>query len=119
MVADEMTPAQVRRTSAANKIYGLSVLLALGAGIALWVAVGKPKEFYTKNGLFHAKVGLFILMGAASVIPTKFFKKSRSSESNVALPKSVLMSIRFQLLLLLAIPLLATLMAQGIGLSAE
>lgn len=119
LVSDEMTPLQVRRARVVNSIYGLTSLIVLGAGVALWVAVGKPKDFYSKNGLFHAKFGLFVVMGLLSIAQSRFLRRSSGSEGNVELPKSVKMTLRIQLLLLLVIPFLATLVAAGVGLKAE
>ncbi|MEO0663163.1 MAG: DUF2214 family protein, partial [Planctomycetota bacterium] len=118
LIKKEMTPAEVKRASVVNAIYGVSALLALGAGVALWVAVGKPKEFYTKNGLFHAKFGLYLLLGGLSIVPTLFLRRSRAAGANVTPPKSVAMALRFQLLILLVMPLLASLMAAGVGLKS-
>lgn len=74
------------------------------------------------NSLFHAKLGLFILVGLLSILPTLVFIKWRSTVKAGQVPapsaRQVLLvtwSIRLELLLLLVIPLLAALMARGYG----
>lgn len=118
LVKARMTRGELNRLARIDGIYGLSAILAVAAGLLLWFAVGKPAEFYTKNWILHLKVTLAIIMGIISIHPTLFFLKNRKGEDQnelVDVPKSIVMAIRVELLLLLIIPLLATLMAQGIG----
>jgi putative membrane protein len=106
----------LKKVAVIDLIYGISAVVVLVAGLSLWIGVGKPKEFYTSNFIFHIKLTLFILMAILSIIPTLFYIKSRKSgESVITIPKYIIMVIRFELLLLLIIPLLAVLMARGIG----
>jgi putative membrane protein len=86
----------------------------------LWY--GKGLDYYLGNSLFHTKVGLFILVGLISVVPTFVFLNWRNSLKAGEVPqvsarqaRLVIMAIRLELLLLLAIPLLAVLMARGYG----
>ena len=74
------------------------------------------------NSLFHAKLGLFVLVGLLSILPTVVFIKWRKTVKVGQVPdpttrqmRLVIWSIRIELLLLLVIPLLATLMARGYG----
>lgn len=102
--------------------YGISAILVLltGAARALWY--GKGLDYYLHNGLFHAKVGLFLLIAALSIVPTITFLKWRQSlragrvpEISPGQAKRVIHCIRAELLLLLIIPLLAVFMARGYG----
>ena len=79
--------------------------------------VGKPVAFYSHNPVFHAKLGLFGLIGIVSIYPTIFFARNKKGgpADTVRLPSAVIWSVRLELLLLLAMPLRATLMARGIG----
>ncbi|WP_338846011.1 DUF2214 family protein [Massilia sp. W12] len=106
---------EVRRLARIDALYGLAALLVLGAGLSLWLIGAKGAAFYSKNPVFHAKLGLFALMGLASLIPTVFFLKNRSLPQ-VNAPASVRLIVRMQLLALPLLPLLAVLMARGIGL---
>ncbi len=98
--------------------YGMAALSLLGAGLTLWLGgYGKPSEFYTHNSIFHVKLTLFILIGLLSIYPTVFFIKNRKGEPEdfVTVPRSIFWLLRMELLLLAIIPLLAGMMAKGIG----
>lgn len=111
--------AELKRIAIVDAVYGLAALAVLGAGLSLWLLVGKPADFYSHNPVFHAKVGAFVLMGLISLYPTVFFvKQRRNPAAAIEVPPSIIMAIRLELLLLLVIPLLAVLMAHGFGLPA-
>jgi len=118
LITSEMSIQQLKRVAIIDTIYGISAMVVLAAGLLLWFSVGKPAEFYTKNGLFHAKITLFIVIALLSIYPTVFFlKQKKSAQSTITIPKSILMVIRTELLLLLMMPLLAVFMARGYGLA--
>lgn len=111
---------EIDRLSKIDGVYGFTVLVLLGAGLTLWLGeYGKPEEFYSQNALFQTKLGLFLVIGLLSIYPTVFFFKNRKGDPAelVTIPKSIFWMIRFELLLVFTIPLLAGLMAKGIGLS--
>jgi putative membrane protein len=60
---------------------------------------------------------LFVLIGILSIYPTVFFLKNRKGDplEEVAVPKGIFWALRLELLLLVIIPILAGLMAKGIG----
>ncbi|MET1080634.1 MAG: DUF2214 family protein [Pseudomonas sp.] len=102
--------------------YGVSagLVLATGAARVLWFSKGL--DYYLHNGLFHAKLGVFILVGLISALPTFTFINWRNDLKAGQVPTLsprqaglVMLTIRLELLLLLCIPLLATLMARGHG----
>ena len=102
--------------------YGISAGVVLFTGLARVLWYGKGLDYYLGNSLFHAKVGLFILVGLISVVPTFVFLNWRNSLKAGEVPqvsprqaRLVIMVIRLELLLLLVIPLLAVLMARGYG----
>ena len=111
-----MTRAEIKRMAILDNIYGIATIIVLAAGFTLWFGVGKPAEFYSSNGIFHAKIGLFAIMGILSITPTIFFFKNKKGnpEETVEIPKKIIMMIRIELLLLFLMPLLASLMARGI-----
>lgn len=117
LLKEKMTRKEIHRLSIIDAIYGISALVLLGAGLSLWLWLGKPVEFYSKNWVFHLKLTLFLLIGLLSIYPTIFFIKNRKGEPSelVHIPKRVKMLLRIELLLLFIIPLLASLMAKGIG----
>ncbi len=117
LVKAQLSRDEIRRVAVFDAIYGISALVVLLAGLSLWFWVGKPAEFYSKNPLFMIKLTAFVLMGLCSIVPTLFFLKQRnSSEPFVLIPKRIVWFIRFELIFLVVIPLLAVLMASGYGL---
>ena len=117
LLKKEMTRAEIKRVSRIDAIYGLAALTLLGAGLTLWLGgVGKPTEFYSQNWIFHTKLTLFIMIGLLSIYPTIFFIKNRSDGLElVQIPALIFWMLRLELLLLFIIPLLAGLMARGVG----
>jgi len=121
-------PLDVRR--ARNLIitdlaYGVCAGVVLFTGLARVLWYGKGLDYYLDNSLFHAKVGLFIVIGLISVVPTFVFLNWRNSLQAGEVPqvsarqaKLVTGVIRLELLLLLIIPLLAVLMGRGYGVIA-
>lgn len=109
---------EIARLATIDAVYGVAALILVGAGLTLWLgSIGKPSVFYSKNWIFHTKLTAFIVIGLMSIKPTIFFTRNRKGnpEEIVAVPKSVFMMLRMELLLLFIIPLLAGLMAKGVG----
>ena len=114
-----MTRKEIGRLSKIDAFYGLAAIVLLGAGLTLWFGgISKPTFNYSKNWIFHLKVGLFAFVGILSIYPTVFFIKQRKGDAaeTITIPSKLIWMIRLELILLLIIPLLATLMARGIGL---
>jgi putative membrane protein len=113
----QMTRREIKRLSSIDGVYGLASILVVGAGLTMWFGVGKPAEYYTQNWIFLTKMGLFVIVGLLSIYPSVFFARQRKGDPAelVELPNSIKWSIRAELLLLALIPLMATLMARGIG----
>ncbi|MFN3952030.1 MAG: DUF2214 family protein [Thermaurantimonas sp.] len=116
-VKSQMTRRELACLSRIDALYGIAAIALLAAGFTLWFWVGKPAEYYSKNYLFHAKLGVFTLAGILSAWPTVFFLKNRKGDPNeiVQVPKRIRWMIVVQLSLIATIPLLAGLMAKGIG----
>jgi putative membrane protein len=108
-----------RNLARVDAVYGLSAALVLLCGLTLWFWIGKPAAFYSGNPLFHLKVGLFVLIGLLSVYPTRFYLRHRKSTAEqISVPRPLIWVLRTEIGLLLLLPVLAVLMARGIGLSA-
>jgi putative membrane protein len=120
LLRPSLTRGEVRRAAVLDLIYLITAILILGTGLVQWFGVGKGAVFYTKNPIFHVKVTLFLIMGLVSIYPSIWIAKNKKGDvaDGLQTPKAVLMCIRLELLLLVVIPLLATLMARGIGLRA-
>ena len=115
-IAKTVGKEDIRQLLKVDAVYGLSAIIVLLCGLALWLWVGKPSAFYNSNPIFHAKLSLFVLVGLLSIYPTVFFMKQRKTDSDtIAVPAGVIRVLRIELALLAVIPLLAFLMARGIG----
>ncbi|MFT7196992.1 MAG: putative membrane protein [Marinoscillum sp.] len=117
LVRREMTLSKLNLLSKVDGLYGMGAMISVGAGLVMWFAIGKPSDFYSSNFLFLTKVGLFTLVGIASIWPTVYFLKFRKSkgEDLTEVPFYLIWIIRFEVALLLILPLLAVTMANGIS----
>ena len=110
--------ARLARTDAGFGVAAGCVLLSGGARAAFGL---KGWAFYAHNPVFHTKVGLFVLVGLISIVPTVMFLRwRRSSQSDAAwrVPVAEWTRARRYVLvemhLLVLIPLAAVLMARGL-----
>lgn len=116
LLKPELSLEQIKRLRKFDGFYGLSALVTLLMGLLLWFAVGKPANFYSPNPIFHIKVACFVVVGLLSIIPTVFYLRAARAEADVIkVPARIILLVRIQLLQLLVIPLLAVLMAHGVG----
>ncbi|MDH4092894.1 MAG: DUF2214 family protein [Cyclobacteriaceae bacterium] len=118
LLEKELTRAEVTRLSRIDAVYGIAAIILVAAALTLWLgSIGKPAIFYSKNWIFQTKLTLFVIVGLLSIHPTVFFIKNRKGNPAeiVEIPRSVFWMLRFELLLLFIIPLLAGLMAHGVG----
>jgi putative membrane protein len=122
LLKKQLTRAEIGRLSRIDAVYGIAALILITAGLTMWLGgVGKPSEWYTKNWIFHTKLTCFLTVGLLSIYPTVFFIKNRKGNPDevVSIPGKLVMILRLELLLLFVIPLLAGLMAHGIGLNND
>jgi putative membrane protein len=118
LLKKEVTRAELDRLSKIDAVYGIAAVVLVSVGLTLWLgSIGKPAIYYTKNWIFLTKVGLFSLIGILSIYPTVFFIKNRKGDPDelVKIPQSIFWMLRLELLFLFVIPLLAGLMARGVG----
>ena len=120
-----MTGSRIRVLARLDLLYMGLALLALGSGAARVVWFGKGAAFYLHNPVFYIKLALFFAVGLISIPPTlQYLRWMRSLESgatNVVADYQVLRVRRLiviELSLFALIPLMATLMARGIGMQA-
>ncbi len=85
------------------------------AGMALWLATGRPSDIYLHNPLFHAKLALFMVMMLLSFPAAVYLKRAATPDGNARVSRPVIVALRLQLPLLLCIPMLAWMIARGIG----
>jgi putative membrane protein len=120
LLKKEMARSELARLSRIDAIYGIASITLLAAGLTLWLGgIGKPAEFYTNNPIFLIKLGLFTVVGLLSIYPTVYFIKSRKGNATEVLnvPSAISWMLRLELALVFIIPMLAGLMAKGVGLS--
>ena len=117
-----MTGSRIRLLVRLDLLYLGVALLALGSGAARVVWFGKGAAFYLHNPVFYIKLALFLAVGLISIPPTlqylRWMRSLNSGVANVAADYQVLRVRRqlfVELILFALIPLMATLMARGIG----
>ena len=117
LLRKEMKRSEIARLQSLDVLYAVMVVIVLATGFAQWFLVGKPAGFYDNNPIFHTKISLFLIIGAVSAYPSVFFGKQKRGDPDefVKVPSGITWSIRAELGLLALMPLLATLMAKGIG----
>ena len=114
ILSSQMTQKELKKIIFLDIIYAISAFITLGAGLMLWLSIGKEASFYSTNWVFHVKLTLFIIMALLSIYPTKFYRKSQKLDQDVVeMPKMVIMLVRMQLLLVFVIPFLGVLIARG------
>ncbi len=105
----------------ADALYGLAAILVLITGFIRVFYLAKGSSYYFHNYLFLTKLGLFLIIGLLSIYPTVVFLKWRKLEVNSRLELSAGEYSRIQRLILtevilaFIIPLLAAMMARGMG----
>jgi putative membrane protein len=94
--------------------------LLTGAMRLFWGAKGSA--YYLANPVFHAKFGLFVAVALLSILPTVRFigwSKAARADAGFTPAAGAMAGVRrllmLELLVLAAIPLLATLMAHGVS----
>lgn len=100
---------------------GAALLLLSGFARAAWTDKGGV-EFYWDNPLFHLKLAVFTVVGLLSVYPTRQYLRWRRVTGSGDTPQvddqtigRMLILVRLELAVGSLIPLLAVLMARGIG----
>ena len=104
-------------------VYGLAALVLLLTGIARVLHFGQGSAFYTENPLFWWKVGVYLAVGGLSLYPTITYilwalplRKGELPQVSEALANRLAWILNIELAGFAAIPLMATLMARGVGL---
>ena len=118
----QLTVSEARRLLFLDLTYGVVSLLVVGTGFcrALWFAKGW--DFYLNNPIFWTKVGLFVTWALLSLPPTLHFLSWRrgitAGEAPAIAPRTyrrIRLCLHLELTLILVVPILAVLMARGVG----
>ncbi|MBB5018866.1 putative membrane protein [Chitinivorax tropicus] len=119
-----MSANQLKALGRIDLLYGGLAGAQIATGVfRLWLEKGVA--YYLHNGLFHAKLMLFVMVGLASLYPTiHFIRLNRGAQGETVmvpqdLVRKIMMVIRLELFLMLLIPLFATMMARGMGIGAH
>ncbi len=107
----------------ADVIYGLAGIVLLVSGILRVKYFGQGGDFYTHNPIFWIKVGMFVFVGLLSLYPTITYvlwaiplSRGELPEVSYSLVSRLRLILNIELFGFSVIPLLATMMARGIGL---
>jgi putative membrane protein len=103
-------------------VYGLAALGVLGTGILRVLYFGQGSSFYTENPLFWWKVGTYLAVGTLSLYPTITYilwaiplRKGELPQVSESLATRLKWILNIEILGFALIPLLAALMARGVG----
>lgn len=122
MLHSQMPPAHIQRLARIDLFYGIAAGVVFLTGLLRFAYFGKGTHFYLGNPLFYVKVGMFLLVALISIYPTVQFLSWRKRLKQDQMPAvdtqrvaRLRAVIRLELGLLIVIPLLAVLMARGMG----
>ena len=118
-----LTLPWVQRLGRVDLLYLVTAILALSSGLLRLFFGAKGAAFYYNNPVFWVKIGLFIIVGLISIIPTMRFilwaKRLQGGERNSTIgdqeATGTAAIIYLELGLLALIPLMGSLMAHGFG----
>ncbi|MCD0502632.1 DUF2214 family protein [Bordetella petrii] len=117
-----LPPDTVRRLALYDRLYLVSALAVLATGLLRLIWGAKGAAFYMANPWFHAKMGLFVLIGLCSIPPTLAFLRWRKQAlqqpgytPDDAQIKRARRWVMIETHLFILLPLFAVLMARGIG----
>lgn len=116
-----LNEAVVHRLARVDLIYGVAALVLLATGLARAYWGLKGAGWYWSQPLLHAKVTLFVLIGAMSLVPTLRYRRwVRALRAGEGLPaeaevRSTRKLVMWEAHLLVLIPILGVCLARGIG----
>ena len=117
--ADVLDLARLVRADAG---FGVLAGIVVATGAARAVFGLKGWSFYAHNPVFHLKLGLFVLVGLLSILPTRAFlrwRRVRNADASWRVPETEWRSARrwvaVELHLIALIPLAAVIMSRGLA----
>ncbi len=122
LISDRISVEVARRIRRADRVAGLAAVLLLAFGFLRVFYFEKGSEYYFANTYFQLKLALFVTAAAISVYPTlQFARWSSELGQGLALDLGPAMArrlkhvIHWELVLIGAILICASLMARGFG----
>lgn len=116
-----LAPAQVRQLPRLDVVFFAAAILALATGLLRLFFYAKGLAFYLPNPAFGVKMALFVVIALLSIVPTRrFLGWRRALDAGGAPPDAdavarVRRVLHVELALFALMPLMAVLMARGIG----
>jgi putative membrane protein len=112
-----LDPAQVRLLRGLDVAFFVAALGALATGVLRLFFYAKGVPFYVSNPVFWVKMALYVTIATLSIWPTiRFIRWSRAQNAPPAAEvAAVRRLLHLELALLALMPLMAVLMARGIG----
>jgi putative membrane protein len=118
----DLTVGQARLLQKLDLYYLIVAVLVLGTGMARLLWYAKEPAFYLDNPVFWIKMGLFVAVALASVVPTIHYlrwsprlRQGHRPEISDKQFRHVRAHLWSEVLLVALIPLMAVMMARGIG----
>lgn len=114
-------PAHVRQLPRLDIVFFAAAMLALATGLLRLFFYAKGVGFYLANPFFIAKMALYLAVALLSIVPTRrFIGWRRALDAGGAAPDAdavgrVRRVLHVELALFALMPLMAVLMARGIG----
>ncbi|HEX7928389.1 MAG TPA: DUF2214 family protein [bacterium] len=116
MLRPGLNAATAKLIQRVDGVYGVTALIVVVTGFMRVWWVGKGAAFYTGNPVFHALWILFVVIGLISILPTiQFMRWGKGAAITDAAVKKQRRIVMVEVHLLAIAPLLAVLMARGIG----
>jgi putative membrane protein len=122
LIRDPLTVASARKIQIADMVFGISAGVLLVVGFMRVFYFEKGSFYYFHSWAFSAKIGLFLLVGLISIVPTIEFLSWRTAVKQGQVPvlseakrRSLRSIMHFELLGVALIILCAALMAKGVG----
>jgi putative membrane protein len=120
LVRPGLDRAGVRRLARIDGIYGGIALAVLVVGFARAFHGLRGWEYYSHYWVFWAKVGAFLVVGLLSIVPTLRIRRwAGGTETAATVAHAEIAAVRPWLMgqgvFLLAIPVLAAMLARGVG----
>jgi putative membrane protein len=117
MCREGISSQQTRRLAGIDVVFFVSALAALATGLLRLFFYAKGVGFYTGNPFFWAKMALYVIIAGLSIKPTRTFIRWKRAGTAPAADEiaGARRFIHIELGLLALMPLMAVLMARGMG----
>ncbi|MGM9486532.1 DUF2214 family protein [Ideonella sp. YS5] len=109
--------ARLRQLARLDSAYGLLSMGIIAAGFLRATYGAKGWSFYAHNPVFWTKIGAFVVVGLLSAVPTVRLLRWRKAGivPDAAAMRSTRQWMLAEVALVAAIPVIAVLMARGVG----